>query len=292
MSEFVTYLERAGLSRHNFRRMELLAENWLAWLATIGKTPAQTNYADLLDYIGHLQQQGKSKYVINRALQTISHYYRYCELEDVAFNVRMKGMEHKAVSPLFKAELLDTLYNSFETVEDKGYYHHSDKLILGLMIYQALEMSDIERLELHDLDLAKGVIHVPSGRLKLERTIPLVGRQILGWSQFVSDIRPGLLEEPSDRLLAPQCDRRQRLHHQLKRLSKRVKSQMLDKLDLRIVKLNQLRQSRIAVWVEQYGLRKAQYLSGLRRIQSVERYRRAELEDLQRQVGLHHPLRK
>ncbi|HMQ82171.1 MAG TPA: hypothetical protein PKA00_04655 [Saprospiraceae bacterium] len=63
------------------------------------------------------------------------------------------------------------------------------------------------------------------------------------------------------------------------------------KQELRIIKLNQLRQSRIAAWVEQYGLRKAQYLSGLRRIQSVERYRRAELEDLQRQVGRHHPLK-
>jgi N-acetyl-anhydromuramyl-L-alanine amidase AmpD len=59
---------------------------------------------------------------------------------------------------------------------------------------------------------------------------------------------------------------------------------------LEINKLNQLRQSRIGIWVETYGLRKAQYLSGLRRLQSVERYQKQKLEDLQRQIGRHHPL--
>jgi site-specific recombinase XerD len=240
---FRQYLERAGLAKSNFRRMEILAEGWLVWLSSRQIELAATTYADLLDYVGHLQKQGKSRYVINRTLQTISRYY-----------------------------------------------HHSDKLILGLMIFQGLEMGEIERLELHDLDLEKGVINAPAGRLRLTRKIPLEGRQILPWRRFIEDIRPELLTEPSDKLLAPQADKRQRLHHQLKRLSKRVKVQAKAGPGLTINKLNQLRQSRIAIWVESYGLRKAQYLSGLRRLQSVERYQKQKLEDLQRQIGRHHPL--
>jgi integrase/recombinase XerD len=287
---FRQYLERAGLAKSNFRRMEILAEGWGAWLERKKLSLETITYADLLDYVGHLQKQGKSRYVINRTLQTISHYYRFQQLPDIAFGVRLRGVSQAVVGKLFTAAELLAVYDAFTANIDKGYYHHSDKLVLGLMIFQGLEMGEIERLELHDLDLEKGVINAPAGRLRLTRKIPLEGRQILPWRRFIEDIRSSLITERSDKLLAPQADKRQRLHHQLKRLSKRVKAQAKAGPGLTISKLNQLRQSRIAIWVESYGLRKAQYLSGLRQLLSVERYQKRRLEDLQRQIGQHHPL--
>jgi integrase/recombinase XerD len=287
---FSEYLERAGLARSNYRRMEILAEGWLAWLKRKQLPLETTTYTDLLDYVGHLQKQDKSRYVINRTLQTISHYYRFQNLPDIAFGVRLRGVTQTAVGKLLTAEQLTDLYDGFEIKVDKGYYHHSDKLILGLMIFQGLEMGEIERLELNDLELERGMVKVPSGRFRMPRTVPLEGQQILPWRRFVDDVRPSLITEPSDKLLAPQADKRQRLHHQLKRLSKSAKAQSNTILDLELTKLNQLRQSRIAIWVESYGLRKAQYLSGLRQLLSVERYQKQRLEDLQRQIGQHHPL--
>ena len=287
---FRDYQERAGLAKSNFRRMEILAEAWLTWLERKKLPLETTTYADLLDYVGYLQKQDKSRYAINRTLQTISHYYRFRELPDVAFNVRLRGMTQTAVGKLLTAEQLGTLYDGFEIGADKGYYHHSDKLILGLMIFQGLEMGELERLEVNDLDLEMGVVKVPAGRFRMPRNVPLEGRQILPWRRFIEDIRPGLLAEPSDKLLAPQADKRQRLHHQLKRLSKRVKAQAKTILDIELRKINQLRQSRIAIWVANYGLRRAQYLSGLRQLLSVERYQKQQLEDLQKQIGEHHPL--
>jgi integrase/recombinase XerD len=271
--------------------MEILAEGWASWLSGRKIELSVTTYSDLLDYIGHLQKQGKSRYVINRTLQTISHDYRFPKLPDIAFGVRLRGVGQAVVGKLFTAAELVAIFDAFIAKVDKGYYHHSDKLVLGLMIFQGLEMGEIERLELRDLDLENGTLQAPSGRLRLVRKLPLEGRQILPWRRFVDDVRPGLLTEPRDKLLAPQADKRQRLHHQLKRLSKRVKVQAKAGPSLEITKLNQLRQSRIAIWVESYGLRKAQYLSGLRRLQSVERYQKQKLEDLQRQIGRHHPLR-
>ena len=288
---FRQYLERVGLAQSNYRRMEILAEGWTTWLTSRQIELSATTYADLLDYVGHLQKQGRSRYVINRTLQTISHYYRFQKLPDIAFGVRLRGVGQAVVGKLFTAAELLTIYEAFTVEIDKGYYHHSDKLVLGLMIFQGLEMGEIERLELRDLDLEAGTLAAPAGRLRLARKLPLEGRQILPWRRFVEDIRPGLITEPSDKLLAPQADKRQRLHHQLKRLSKRVKVQAKAGPGLEVTKLNQLRQSRIAIWVESYGLRKAQYLSGLRRLQSVERYQKQRLEDLQRQIGRHHPLK-
>ena len=58
-----------------------------------------------------------------------------------------------------------------------------------------------------------------------------------------------------------------------------------------INKISQLRQSRIAIWTKEEGVRKAQYLAGFRRVLSGERYRKADMEDLKEQGMKYHPLK-
>ena len=293
---FVEYLERVGLSRSNWRDMERMAEAWLAWLKARKLTVGKAGYSALMDYVGHLREAGKNSYRINRVLQTISHYYRYKQLDDVAYGVRVRGVEHAAPQKLLTPEELASVYESYQTVRDSVYYHYTDKLVLGLIVFQGLELGELERLELRDLDLAGGKLTAPAGRVRQSRVLLLDARQVLLWRDYVDDVRPLMAtvyqdEGLSKRLLSPQADVRDRIHHQLKRLSVRVKRQSSDKLGLTITKLGQLRQSRIAEWVERYGLARAQYLSGLRSMQSVERYRRSGWDDLERQVGKFHPLR-
>jgi integrase/recombinase XerD len=81
------------------------------------------------------------------------------------------------------------------------------------------------------------------------------------------------------------------LHWQFKQLSKKVKQQAKEKLDIEIHKLSQLRHSRIALWTAEQGLRKTQYLAGFKRVSSAERYRQANLEGLKEQVAKYHPLK-
>jgi len=52
----------------------------------------------------------------------------------------------------------------------------------------------------------------------------------------------------------------------------------------------QLRQSRISLWIKQYGIRQAQYLSGRKSIVSMERYQQMDLQDLSKQIELFHPM--
>ena len=176
---FVEYLEKAGLTKKNWRRMELLAERWLEWLKTKKLRAQSAGYTELLDYIGHLQHQEKSTYTINRTLQTISHYYRYKELEDVAFGVLVRGQRHGVVGKLFTAEELVEIYESYEQIEDSVYYHYTDKLVLGLIVFQGLELGELERLELRDIDLEKGTLQAPSMRYRQPRKLTLDARQIL-----------------------------------------------------------------------------------------------------------------
>jgi integrase/recombinase XerD len=291
MKKFRIYLEQLDLVPRTVNLQERQVKQWLKWLPVSVK---DSNYKHLMNYVAHLQRQERPVHFINKSLQAISNYYEFKQLPNVAISTRIKGVITKTVLRPLTAEILDDIYQAFEVqkVNSKdSYFYHSDQLILGLMIYQGLEMGDFTVIELGDINLEKGTIYIPSRKHRLSRTIPLESHQILQFHQYIIQGREETKNKESEKLFSPQADDYHQLHWQLKRLSKHVKKEVKTKLDLQIEKLNHLRQSRIAIWIKQYGLRKAQYLSGFRTIMSVERYRNADLEDLKEQVKLHHPFK-
>lgn len=291
-NDFKTYLLTHSITSERYvqRRLNLL-QNYLNHLEKRQLTIQETAYAHLMDFVGALQNEGKSVHHINSTLQVVSHYYEFCELPNIAQTVRVKGVTRTLPDHLLEAKVLDQIYQRFTPqLRKNGDFHHSDLLILGLVIYQALDMQEFLYLEVDDLQLEKGQIYLRAGRHKRARTINLRGFQILGLHTFVTQVRPQLLNQPSDKLFAPQAEVYNRLHLQFKQLSKQVKAQALEKLEIKIHKISQLRHSRIAIWTKEEGLRKAQYLAGFRRVSSAERYQQAHLEDLKAQIKLHHPL--
>jgi len=242
MKEFRQYLEKKNLAVRTVNLQNKHVKNWLEWLKI---EVEESSYKDLMNYIAYLQKEEKTVYHINKSLQSISNYYEFRRLPNVAISTRIRGTVQKTVLRPIAAEKMDELYEVFEvqnTQSKVNYFYHSDKILLGLMIYQALEMGDFMVIELGDIDLEKGTIYIPSRKERLS-------------------------------------------------LSKHTKNEARTKLELQIQKLNHLRQSRIAIWIKQVGLRKAQYLSGFRTIMSVERYRNADMEDLKELVKLHHPFK-
>ena len=112
---------------------------------------------------------------------------------------------------------------------------------------------------------------------------------MLSLDRYIREVRPQLVNVTSDKLLSPQADDYELLHYQFRLLSIKMKAHAKEELDITLHKLEQLRQSRIAIWVKEEGLRKAQYLAGFRNVASAERYRKASLEDLKKQVNEYHP---
>lgn len=79
-----------------------------------------------------------------------------------AMTTRVKGTVHKARLKPFTAEELDSIYDSFET---KRSIH---KIMLGLIIYQGMELGDFSNIEIKDIDLSQG-----TGLYPIERTTQL-----------------------------------------------------------------------------------------------------------------------
>ena len=237
---------------------------------------AKATYNDLMDYVAYLQSSGKSSIIINKHLKSIDLYYNYLELPNIASTLRLR--KHKTAARLFLNEkVLEDLYNLYESSSIM------DQLLVGFTIYQALELHDLMLLTTAGIDLTKGTIYIPSGKhLKISRTLALKATQILPIQNYLQQ------KGSSDLLFLGDYSKNQ-LGNRLSRIHKRLQS-LTKESNIKYQHLRQLRQSRIVVWIKQYGLREAQYLSGHKGISSIERYQKQDIEDLRKQIKKFHPL--
>jgi integrase/recombinase XerD len=296
MKTFYDYcIEKLNHTKDTSRYKNNCINQYLQWLQDNNIKLKKATYLNLLDYIGYLQTGNHSKGNINFRLKTISNYNTFLGISDIAKAVQMRGIEKKHSLFLIEEELKN-LYDNFEPYNTKGHYIYSDKLILGLMIYQALDERDIYPLEINHIKLEKGTLYIPSNpRRKESRILALEAHQILAFKTYIDHYRKPYHKEHgqaiSEKLFVPNCDKEHRLHDQIKLLSRAVKA-TANELKINFTRLYALRQSRVAIWIKQYGLRKAQYLAGYKTIVSVEAYQVNDISELQAQIKLCHPLSK
>ena len=56
--------------------------------------------------------------------------------------------------------------------------------------------------------------------------------------------------------------------------------------------VTQIKESRMSIWVQQYGIRKAQYLSGIKYTSSMLRYKTTDIEKLKQKLAIVHPMER
>jgi integrase/recombinase XerD len=272
------------------------------WLTEHHCSIEGSNTSTLLDYIGHLRQENKSSNNIRQRLWGIKQYHRYLGLGDPAAGlaIRQRG---KKITHLLSATELQQVHENFTAQKGKshpGYYHHSDKLILSLIIYQALDIQDIYRLETNHIQLEKATLYIKGNGRQQSRILPLEAGQIVPLQKYILETRPMVLkqknttwftscEEGEAKLFVPTCLHLIRLRLQWKKLGKKTKAQS-KAIGIEIKNLQQLRLSRLAVWVKLHGLREAQYKAGFNTVSGIERYAKESTEDLQKQLERFHPL--
>lgn len=285
---FRQYLkEKKGYAEKTAKHSIFAVNQYLQWIETESLDIKKVSFKDILNYIGILQNQEASKYKINHQLRTISQYNEFLGIKDVAKDVRLRGVKKENNSFLSEEEL-NQIYQNFISKNKKGHYLHSDKIMVGMLIYQALEEKDILRLELENVNLEQGKIYIKGGaKAKESRTLDLQAFQIIPLKNYIDNHRKQYHnnhEFISEKLFTPNADKSHRLHDQFKIIAKALKEQV------NLAKIGILRQSRIVLWIKQFGLRKAQYLGGFRAINAVERYQQEDITDLQDYIKIHHPL--
>jgi integrase/recombinase XerD len=270
-----------------------------------GDKAEQSTYTQIVEYIGYLRDQNLHPKTLINYLHSIKIYYRYL----VAIGKRndhpcetlyLKDQINKAIiiESLYNKEELEELYNTFETAPSKKPNHiksevikKRDKIILSLIIYQALTTHEILHLKINDIDLNEGTIEIketnlPGRRTNKGRILALKSKQILLLNDYIKTHRKELWQrqKPSKRkdyLILNESG--------LQLWGSYLNRMLNDATDHRYTPMK-IRQSVIAhLLKENNDIRVVQEFAGHRKTGSTEAYQRTGMEELKASIERLHP---
>src|SRR5260370_41873836 len=73
-----------------------------------------------------------------------------------------------------------------------------DRALLELLYGTAIRVGECERLELQDLDLARGQLMIRSGKGRKDRVVPVVGRAAAALDVYLREARPEMGKDPRE----------------------------------------------------------------------------------------------
>ena len=262
------------------------------WLANQCLKPHEIGVKHLLNYIAHLQSHQQNEIVQRTALKALRQYYNYLiEREEINVNPASNLFLKPAIRTVAHAPVsMEELYSLYENwaLDKANALEH--KVIIGLLVYQAMTTAEILDLKIGDLQFNEGKITIPSRSRSNRRTLKLEGNQVVFLQQYQQYFRVVLHQEltpqaymfPRARVIAPDGRLRSNYFYDLNERIKRVLPTVINS--------THIRQSVIAHWTKQYDIRMVQYMSGHKWISSTQRYDLVSLETLQAEIDLLHPL--
>jgi len=273
----------------------------------IGEQSTQATYIEIIEYLGILRDRKLHPKSLRNHLFSIKIYFRYLvaigkRKDHPCEKLHLKDQINRSilVESLYSKEQLEELYRNFETPADKRTWTEKsestkkrDKVILSLLIYQALTTTEIIELKLEDIELEEGTVKIkdnisPGRRGNKGRTLALKSKQILLFDNYIKKHRKELWRRQKSR-------KRQDyfiLNEQGQKLWGSYLNRMLSKGKEKheIFTPMKIRQSVIAhLLKENNDLRIVQEFAGHRRAGSTEAYKRTGLEELKSSIERLHP---
>lgn len=293
MKTFKEYLEQQNYSETTIVGNQKQVELFIKWCKRNHTSANEIDYKTCLKYIKSLTRKNITKKTINHRLRSIKIYFNYLideayRIDNPIDNITIKGEKRIINYNLLEADELEDLYYSFETDKYQEEYHKyalkRAKVIIGLIVYQGLNTTDLGNLKVEHLQLSKGKIYVPSTKRSNARTLELKPWQIMEFIEYMNEVRPTIqnkIKNHSEQLFTTNA----RFNAIIYELTKKLK-----KYNQKVVNIKQIRASVITNWLKQCNLRQTQYLAGHRYISSTERYLEDDLESLHEIVNNLHPI--
>ncbi|CAM1352180.1 tyrosine-type recombinase/integrase [Tenacibaculum ascidiaceicola] len=292
--DFTNYLQTLGYTERTTYTKLREAITFTNWCNSQGNTVYAITYHNCLQYINHLKKKKNSKSTINAKLAHLRTYFTHLvnqghRKDNPIENTTIKGVTEPLSYTILDTEELEDLYYSFETDNTYNTYRRlttkRNKIIVGLMVYQGLNTSDLKALLVEHVQLSKGKIYVPACNRGNARSLELKSWQMMELMEYLNEIQPLLLTKAKKPLHYHQLFPFGNQFNLVGELLKKLK-----KYNQKVTSIKQIRASVITHWLKQYNLRKVQYLAGHRHISSTERYLQDDLENLHDIVNNFHPI--
>ena len=258
-------------------------------------------FKDVLNYIEYLRKNyDLNPKTLRHCLYGVKIYFNY--LLEIG-----KRNDHPCSELFLKDKIdkqiqVDTLYNQetlekfFETyqIKKKKYLENRNKIIVSLLIYQALTVSEISNLEVENINLERCEIYIKgskeiTSKSPQSRTLPLNAKQILLIYNYLEKDRIKLLKynnkQENNNFILGQYGEKINAHG----ISKIINENRKENEKIQPIKI---RQSVIAnLLKKENDTRIVQVFSGHKRASTTIQYKQTELEILQNAVNNFHPIR-
>lgn len=197
------------------------------------------------------------------------------------------------VDNLYSPETLESFFENYR-IKKKKHLENRNKIIISLLVYQALTVNEITYLETRDIDLNKGEIFIKgqsgaTSKSPRKRTLPLWAKQVLLMYKYLKKDRLKLLkynkQNPNETaFILGQYGKKMNPHG----ISKIINENRTGSERIQPMKI---RQSVIAnLLKKEHDTRIVQVFAGHKRASTTVQYKQNDLEMLQNAVNQYHPL--
>jgi integrase/recombinase XerD len=251
-------------------------------------------YKDLVNYLGTLRKRYTNVRTIGRILASIKAYYEFLNhtgqrKDNPAKTIRLRDKQSRDIQlqDLFTAEELESLIRAKKERYTKLEYRN--KVIMSLLIYQALHPKELEAITLNDINLQQGTVYIKAGPKSNSRELALKPSQIMLFYQYIFEIRPKLSEnKKTESLVIGQRGEPLKAED----ITKHIKRNYGNRFKDRKVNARTIRQSVITNLLKAgKDLRIVQTFAGHKYPGTTERYKQTDVEALQTAVNQYHPIK-
>lgn len=290
MNDFKVYLQQQQMAETTIREHLNNIKRFMNWLSKENyPDAARVKYSDLLAYIQQEKQKALDPATINLRLTSISHYFEFLKSlgeikKNPARTLRVKGVIKKVIqAPLSVAELRK-LYQDYQELqrithiqEKTDRMHQRNTVILGLLIWQGVQTTELPKMETGHVNLKEGMVYIPAGSRSNARELPLSFAQVLPLNRYLQETRPLLGPQGEELIPGNICNTLTALIQELQQFNSLIRN------------AQHIRASVILHWLTLHNKRQVQYMAGHRYISSTEKYAAQEMGNLTEQLAKYHP---
>lgn len=131
---------------------------------------------DYSRFIAGLRKAGYADATIRHAHITLIVFFNWCaDSPDVDLDISplARAKKPKQKKPLPKVAKLEDVHRLIGTIDTRDWVGVRDKAILQLMLDSGLRVGEVSKLDINDIDIVKGLLHVRAPKNGTDRLIPL-----------------------------------------------------------------------------------------------------------------------